>query len=181
MTLHQPLILQGYALDVPVRPAWVRLSLVLALLLTWLPWSALMVGWVPDFLLLTLLYWTWRAPGYAGIGTAFALGLLMDVERGVCLGGYALIYSMAAYTVLLMRVRMGGFTWWGRAAHMAPVLLAATLLSLLLGWLFVGTVAVGSMVSGVMAAVAWPGLAWLLDGTGRVAANYQPPSRSTLL
>jgi rod shape-determining protein MreD len=179
MTLHQPLILQGYALELPTRPGWVRLTLLLAVLLTWLPWPASMVWWVPDFLLMTLLYWAWRAPLYAGIGTAFALGLLVDVERGAWLGGYALTYSAAAYAVLRMRVRLGGFAWGARAAHLALVLVAATLLTLALGTLFGGVVDAWFMASGITAAVTWPGLAWLLDGTGRVTVAYQPSSRST--
>jgi rod shape-determining protein MreD len=171
MTLSEPLLLQGHALELPVRPGWVRLALLLAVLVTWLPWPEWMAWWLPDFLLMTLLYWTWRAPQQAGIGTAFVLGLLTDVDHGALLGGYALSYSLAAYVILRMRVRLGGFDWSGRAAHLAPVLLLTPALALLLGegsglhpdpWY---------LVSGLSAAALWPGLAWVLDGTGRVSSH----------
>ena len=167
----KPLLLQGHALDLPVRPGWVRLSLLLAVLVTWLPWPEAMAWWVPDFLLMTLLYWAWRAPLYAGIGTAFVLGLLTDVDRGALLGGYALSYSLAAYAVLRMRVRLGGFEWAGRTAHLAPVLLVTTALALLVGELSGSHPDIGYLLSGLTAAVLWPGLAWILDGTGQVTTQ----------
>ncbi len=180
MSLIKPLLLQGHALELPVRPGWVRLSLLLAMLVTLLPWPEVMAWCLPDFLLMTLLYWIWRAPVQVGIGTAFLLGLLTDIDRGALLGGYALSYSLAAYTVLRMRVRLGGFDWIGRAVHLAPVLLGAPALALLMGELSGFHPDAGYLVSGLTAAVVWPGLAWLLDGTGREPA-HTPPSRSGVL
>ncbi|MBM4189908.1 MAG: rod shape-determining protein MreD [Betaproteobacteria bacterium] len=171
MSLIKPLLLQGHALELPVRPGWVRLSLLLAVLVTWLPWPEAMAWWLPDFLLLTLLYWTWRAPLQAGIGTAFLLGLLTDVEHGALLGGYALSYSLAAYAVLRMRVRLGGFDWRGRAAHLAPVFLGTPALALLIGELSDLHPDPWFLASGLTAAALWPGLAWILDGTGRVSSH----------
>lgn len=171
MSLIKPLLLQGHALELPVQPGWVRLSLLLVMLVTWLPWPEAMAWWLPDFLLMTLLYWTWRAPVQAGIGTAFLLGLLTDIDRGALLGGYALSYSLAAYAVLRMRVRLEGFDWTGRAAHLAPVLLVSQVLVLLVGEAAGFHPDAWYLASGLTAAVLWPGLAWILDGTGRVSAH----------
>ncbi len=171
MSLIKPLILQGHALELPVRPGWVRFSLLLALLVTWLPWPEGVAWLIPDFLLMTLLYWTWRAPVQASIGTAFLLGLLTDVDRGALLGGYAVSYSLATYAVLRMRVRLGGFDWLGRAAHLAPVLLIAPVLALLLGEASGFFADAWYLASGLTAVVLWPGLAWILDGTGRVSSH----------
>lgn len=167
--LSKPLILQGHALELPVQPSWVRASLLLALLATWLPWPEAMAWALPDFLLMTLLYWVWRAPLQVGMGVAFVLGLLTDVDRGALLGGYALSYSLAAYAVLRMRIRLGSFDWTGRAAHLAPVLLVAPALSLLLGGMSGFHPDVWYLASGLTAAVLWPGLSWVLDGFGRVS------------
>lgn len=171
MSLIKPLLLQGHALELPVRPGWVRLSLLLAILVTWLPWPEAMAWGLPDFLLMTLLYWTWRAPVQVGIGTAFLLGLLTDVDRGALLGGYALSYSLAAYAVLRMRVRLEGFDWLGRALHLAPILLLTPALALLIGEASGAYSDAWYLASGFTAAVLWPGLAWILDGTGRVSTR----------
>ncbi len=180
MSLIKPLLLQGHALELPVRPGWVRLALLLAVLVTWLPWPEAMAWWLPDFLLMTLLYWTWRAPMQAGIGIAFLLGLLTDVDRGALLGGYAFSYSLAAYAVLRMRVRLGGFDWIGRAVHLAPVLLVTPALALLIGEASGFHPDAWYLASGLTAAVLWPGLAWVLDGTGRVSSHVET-SRSGAL
>lgn len=171
MNQIKPLILQGHALELPVRSGWVHLSLLLAVLVTWLPWPEAMAWYLPDFLLMTLLYWTWRAPVQAGIGMAFLLGLLTDVDRGALLGGYAITYSLAAYVVLRMRVRLGRFDWIGRAVHLAPVLLLAPTLALLIGEASGFHSEAWYLVSGLTAMVLWPGLAWMLDGTGRLSSH----------
>ena len=66
----------------PVNPAFIAITLVIALLLNLLPISgtALMVR--PDFLAVVLLYWCIQAPRYVGVGIAWFMGLLMDVGDG---------------------------------------------------------------------------------------------------
>ena len=70
----KPLLLQGTAIVAP--PAWqlVLTTLVLAFLLTLLPWPDTSRWLVPDFLLMVLIYWHIHLPRPVGIGMAFAWG-----------------------------------------------------------------------------------------------------------
>jgi rod shape-determining protein MreD len=63
----------------PVHPAFVAITLVLALLLNLLPLTGTALMLRPDFLALVLLYWCIQAPRYVGVGIAWFMGLLMDV------------------------------------------------------------------------------------------------------
>ena len=64
----------------PVRPWFIFLSLIIALLLNFLPTS----HWpgVPDWVALVLCFWSVREFRRVGMGWAFVLSLLMDVADG---------------------------------------------------------------------------------------------------
>jgi rod shape-determining protein MreD len=50
-----------------------------------LPWGRFIAA--PDFVALILVFWGVHQPRKVGIGTAFCLGLLMDVHDAALLGG----------------------------------------------------------------------------------------------
>jgi rod shape-determining protein MreD len=51
----------------------------------------------PDWVLLTLIYWSITTPERTGVFSAWTIGLLTDVLTGRLLGQYALAYSLANY------------------------------------------------------------------------------------
>lgn len=61
------------------------------------PFPYLLSAINPDWVLLTLIYWTLMQPYQKGIFHAWAIGLLTDVLLGRTLGEYALIYSLICY------------------------------------------------------------------------------------
>ena len=86
---------------------WIYLTLALAFVLQLMPWS----GWFrPEFVLLTLLYWLLRSPHLCGIGTAWVVGLLLDLVTGVLFGQHALAYTLTAFLALFYQRRLILFT-----------------------------------------------------------------------
>jgi rod shape-determining protein MreD len=79
----------------PVRPWFIGFSLLLALLLNFLPTAA----WpgLPDWLALVIVFWSVREPRRVGMGLAFLFGVAMDVADASLLGQHALAYVLAAY------------------------------------------------------------------------------------
>ncbi|MGR8931266.1 MAG: rod shape-determining protein MreD [Gammaproteobacteria bacterium] len=51
----------------------------------------------PDWVLLTLIYWSIAVPERFGVFCAFWVGLFTDVLTGHLLGQYALIYSLVSF------------------------------------------------------------------------------------
>jgi rod shape-determining protein MreD len=71
----------GYILR-PVNPVFIYFSLLCALLLSLLPIGN--YSWVPDWLIICIVFWNIHQHRYIGVGTAFFLGLLMDVHTLIC-------------------------------------------------------------------------------------------------
>ena len=107
----------------PVRISTIAVSLVVALLLNFLPWGNLAL--VPDFAALTLAFWCVRQPRIIGLGAGWLLGLIIDVGNGVLLGQHALAYSLLAFCAVTLSRRILWFPLWGQALHIAALLLLA--------------------------------------------------------
>jgi rod shape-determining protein MreD len=177
--LQKPLLPQGAELAHPPTRTKVYASLVLALAATLLPWMEQLRWLIPDFTLMLLLYWNIRAPRLAGLGTAFGLGLITDVARGVLIGLNALAYCTATFVVLLVQRRLEGFDTPRQTLQLSPILLGKEALVLTLG-LMMGRGAADWrwLAAGVVAALLWPPLAWLVDRITSRAVPGLPASRS---
>jgi rod shape-determining protein MreD len=173
----RPLLPQGAELLHPPTRNKVYISLLLAFALTLLPWMEQIRWLVPDFTLMVLLYWNIRAPRIASLGTAFSLGLITDVARGVVFGLNALAYCIATFIVLLLQRRLEGFDVPRQTLQLSPILLGKEVLVLALGLVMGrGDADWRWLVAGVVAALLWPLLAWLIDRiTSQAPASRQTP------
>ena len=79
---------------------WVTLTLITAMLLTIAPWSDQLELFNPDWILLTLMYWSVALPERVGIFYAWTTGLFADVLTGQLFGQHALTYSIVIYACL---------------------------------------------------------------------------------
>lgn len=145
----------------PVRTGTIVASFAGALLLNFLPWPDLALA--PDFVALTLAFWSVRQPRLVGLASAWVLGLLVDAGNGVLLGQHALAYSALAFFAIALSRRILWFDAWGQMLHVLLMLEGAQLVALGVrlaagaefpGWsLFVGPLA---------ATLLWPVVTWLL-------------------
>ncbi|MGY1488887.1 rod shape-determining protein MreD [Methylobacillus pratensis] len=110
----------------------VYLSLLLALILQILPWSGSLLTIRPEFLLVTVLYWTLRAPHLCNIGTAWFAGLLMDLISGGLFGQFALAYSVTSYFAVAYQRRLALFNIWQQAGYVFLLLLLTQVITLVL-------------------------------------------------
>ncbi len=165
----KPLLPQGAELVAPVPRGVVYLVLVLALAATLLPWSDSLRWLVPDFTLMALLYWNIHAPRLAGLGTAFVLGLVTDVARGLLIGLNALSYCVAAFIVLTVQRRLENFDAPRQTLQLTPIILGKEVLVLTLGLVFGrGEADWRWLAAGVVGSLLWAPLAMLLNRlTGR--------------
>ena len=115
----------------PVNPAFVALTLIVALLMNLLPLADTALMLRPDFLALGLLYWCIQSPRYVGVGVAWVMGLLMDVGDATVFGQHALAYAFLAYAAEYFRRRVLRFPLWQQAAQVAALLALCSALVLL--------------------------------------------------
>jgi len=85
------------------------LTLALAMCLRIAPWPVALTVFNPDWVLLTLIYWSLAVPERVGIFHAWTFGLLTDVLTGRLLGQYALAYSLVIYICLKLHKRLRQF------------------------------------------------------------------------
>ncbi len=115
----------------PVRPGFILITLIVALLLNFLPWSGWALWLRPDFVALIILYWCIEEPRKLGFFAAWCLGLLMDVSEGSLLGQHALAYSILAYVGIALHRRVQRFSMAPQVMHVIPLLLFTDLVTLL--------------------------------------------------
>lgn len=90
----------------PSKLKSIYFSLILAYLCLLLPWSGLALKLRPDFVLLVLIFWLIRAPNLCNIGTAWFIGLFVDLATGGTFGQYAMAYTITAFFAVIYQRRL---------------------------------------------------------------------------
>jgi len=154
----------------PVSPLFIAFSMLCAVLLNMLPWGRFIAA--PDFVALALVFWGVHQPRKVGIGTAFCLGVLMDVHDASLLGENALAYTLLSYFAIMLHRRILWFKVTTQIIQVLPLLLLAQTVQMLVrfivsskfpGWFF--------FVESVVAALLWPLATMLLLAPQRRAVD----------
>ena len=110
---------------------WVILiSLVVALFLTILPWPIWAEEFRPQWLTMTLIYWSLALPNRVGVFWGWVAGLVLDVVSGTVLGQHALSLSVTTYLAVELHPRVRVFPLLQQAVSVWVLLLVERLLSL---------------------------------------------------
>jgi rod shape-determining protein MreD len=87
----------------------IPVSFILAFMLTLLP----MPGWAiwlrPAWVLMVLIFWTMTSPERVNVGTAWIVGIVLDVLLGSLLGEHAFALTVITYIVVRMHTRLRMF------------------------------------------------------------------------
>ncbi|HMW16705.1 MAG TPA: rod shape-determining protein MreD [Accumulibacter sp.] len=146
----------------PVRPWLIFTSLLLAMLLNLLP-TAVQTA-LPDWVALVLVFWSIREPRRIGMGSAFLLGLAMDVADASLLGQHAFAYVLVAYGASSVSRRILWFPLGMQALQIFPLLLLVQIIQYGLRMLMIGGDFPGLsyFLGPFFAAMLWPLLTFLL-------------------
>jgi rod shape-determining protein MreD len=116
----------------PVSVGQVYLSLFGGLMLYMLPWAGFGLMLRPDFVLLVLLYWLIRTPHLCNIGTAWVMGVLVDLAGGDLFGEHALAYIVPAFIAVYYQRRATLFNRWQQLGFVFGLLLIGQIVLLIL-------------------------------------------------
>lgn len=154
----------------PANPLFIYSTLAITLLLNLQAWGQT-IG-APDFVALALIFWGIHQPRRVGIGIAFCMGLLMDVNNATFLGETALAYTLLSYLAITIHRRVLWFSASTQAWHVLLLLLLTQIAQMIIqyvvnhrlpDWTFF----LGSFV----AAALWPIVTWLLLAPQRRAVD----------
>jgi rod shape-determining protein MreD len=106
----------------------ILISIVVALMLAIMPLPTWANPFRPDWVVLTLIYWSMTFPRSYSVGSAWLAGIVLDVAQGTLLGQHALALSLVIYITVKFHLQFRQF----------PVLqLAATVFALLALYQFI--------------------------------------------
>jgi rod shape-determining protein MreD len=107
----------------PARTWFIWFSLAAALALDLIPLGRFPA--MPDWVAMVLAFWCIHQPLRVGMGSAFFLGLIMDVADGSVMGQHPLAYVLLAFAAGGLSRRILWFPLAQQAAHVLPMLLGA--------------------------------------------------------
>ena len=162
---------RGEPLLLPANPVFVGASLVVGLAINMLPLGRIV--WAPDLLMVLLVFWGVHQPLRIGMGTAFVLGLCMDVSQSALLGQHALSYTVLSFGAIAIHRRLLWFSVPSQALQVLPLFALAHAIELLLrmagGGIFPG---LWSFLAPLIEALLWPLASWVV-----LAPQRRPPDR----
>lgn len=151
----------------------VYLSLLAAYICILFPWSVFALSIRPDFMLLVILFWLLRAPNLCNVGTAWLMGLFMDLAMGGIFGQYALAYTVTAFFAVIYQRRLVLFSKTQQLLYVFSLLVLSQFILLILkafaGSEFVGWTYFIPSLSGV---VLWQIATAFGLNTGRLSQGH---------
>jgi rod shape-determining protein MreD len=105
------------------RPAVIIVTLLAAIVLTLVSLPPALDALRPYWVALVLIYWCLETQGLITLGTAFSIGLLLDLLTGSLLGLHALSLVIMVYLVTRFRARLRFFPTWQQALSVFALLL----------------------------------------------------------
>jgi rod shape-determining protein MreD len=110
----------------------VTICIILALVLAIVPMPDRAEPYRPDWVAMTLIYWSMVLPRSYGVGTAWLAGIALDVAQGTLLGQHALALSLIAYMTVKFHLQLRVFPW---SQMTAVVLTLLALYQFILFWI----------------------------------------------
>ncbi len=120
----------------------IYLSLLVAFICLLFPWSGITLQLRPDFMLLVIIFWLLRAPNQCNVGTAWFVGLCVDLATGGTFGQYALAYTVTAFVAVVYQRRLVLFNSTQQLVYVFSLLILSQLVLLILK-AFAGTESLG--------------------------------------
>lgn len=92
------------------QPLWPAIvSVIAALMLSIVPLPDWLDTWRPDWVALTIVFWSLALPRRISLGSAWVVGLALDTLKGALLGQHALALTLVSYFVVKFHLRMRVF------------------------------------------------------------------------
>jgi rod shape-determining protein MreD len=143
-------------------PVW--LAMIIAAALMSLPLPDALNAVRPAWATLAVIYWIMMWPGRFGVGSAWLIGLLLDVLQGSTLGQHALALTVVAYITLRFHLQIRIFPLWQLTVTVFALLfLEAFILFWIDGVAGNPPVGLSRWTQVVTGAVLWPPVMAIMD------------------
>ena len=158
----------------PVRswPAFIALGVALGLEI--LPLPGALQALRPPFVAMVLIYWIMMWPQRIGLGTAFLLGVALDILHGQLLGQNALALTVLGFLTLNFHLQIRIFPLWQLTVTVLALLAVDALIRFLIdGFTGAPQAGFGPWVRVLIGTLIWPLVMAVLDRV-RMSAETRP-------
>ena len=100
----------------------VILTFMVGLMLTIMPLPDSVGAFRPDWLALLVIFWAMQLPRTWSVGTAWIVGIILDVSQGTLLGQHALALCFVAFITVRFHLQMRVFPMPQLTATVFPIL-----------------------------------------------------------
>lgn len=101
----------------------IYISFLVMMLIDFIPLPVSSFYWLPEFTAMMLYYWLINRPQSVDIGTAFILGVLVDIGTASLLGQHALAYIFSSYVIIRARRQIILYNYGAQAILVAVALM----------------------------------------------------------
>ena len=108
--------------DLASRRLPVIVTLLVGLMLTIMPLPDILQPFRPDWLALLMIFWAMQLPRTWGVGTAWIIGIVLDVAHGTLLGQHAAALCVITFVTLRMHLLVRVFPLSQLTATVFPLL-----------------------------------------------------------
>jgi len=98
------------------------MTFVVGLMLTIMPLPDTVAAFRPDWLAMLVIFWAMQLPRTWSVGTAWIIGIILDVSQGTLLGQHALALCCVAFVTVRMHLLMRVFPLPQLTATVFPIL-----------------------------------------------------------
>jgi len=149
------------------------LTVILAVVLAAMPLPAAIAPFKPDWVAVTMIYWSLTAPPALGLVSALAVGLALDVLSGALLGQHGFGLMLIAYLSRKFRLRLRAFPAMQSTIAVAALLALNEFLLLWIDGVAGRTVPIGERWPPIVSGT----LLWLLVWSAFDHGREQAPAR----
>jgi rod shape-determining protein MreD len=143
----------------------VIVTIIVAMMLTVVPLPDVVEPFRPDWIALTLIYWGMMLPRTWSVGSAWFVGLLLDVAQGTILGQHALALCVVVFVTVRFHLLMRVFPMQQLTATIFSLL---ALYQFLLFWINgvagIDVAAIHYWAPVITGTILWPVVTMLLSG-----------------
>ncbi len=146
---------------------FVGITILMSMMLTVFPLPSWLMWFRPEWLLMTLLFWSMMMPHRVGVGALFFVGLLADLLTGTLFGQHALVLTIIGYICLRFQNQLRSLPLWQQFLAMFSITFSYLAIQYVV--MQIGNVATFSWkywMPVVTTAIVWPWINALLK-------NYQ--------
>ena len=157
------------------QPSWpIYTSLIVALLTGLLPVKESVTEFMPNLVLLVIVYWALYRPESIGMGWAWLIGLIQDLVMANLIGHHAMVYVIVVFLIKNALIKNRNYAFFDYMSWLIAFVVLDVILAMTLNWSVQQILPQWSAIYIVLGSIlVWPWLYAVLSILESLAAQIQ--------